>query len=318
MQTHLLSLIEQYGALMVFAAVIINQLGVPLPAIPVLIVAGTLAAGGKLYAPVLFSLAVAASLVADVIWFLVGQRYGISVLKTLCRIALEPDSCVSQTQSSFERWGVNSLLIAKFIPGLSLIAPPLAGAIRVSLLRFIVLSSLGAALWVAAGLGTGMIFATQVEQLFVYLNGFWHYAAAGVGALFLGYLAYKWWERRRFFAQLRMARIDIHVLERLLETGPAPLILDVRSHMARSLEPRRIPSAIHVPIDELANRVKELPREREVIVYCTCPNEASAALVAKRLMNQGFKKVRPLQGGLDAWIAAGYAVSTAETLTQMA
>lgn len=303
--THLL---EQYGLAIVFGIVFLDQLGIPIPAIPVLVVAGTLAAAGSLSAPALFIVAVLACIIADCIWFMIGRTYGMRVLKILCRISLEPDSCVSQTQSRFQRWGVNSLIIAKFIPGLAVVAPPLAGALRMTWLRFISLSAIGAALWVAAGLGAGVAFKEQVERLFGRLTHYGGLAAAGFAALFLGYIVYKWLDRRRFLAALRMSRISVEDLYSLLEAGHEPVILDVRTHVARGLEPRWIPTAIHAPLDEIAARLDELPRDREVIVYCTCPNEASAAVVAKQLMDHGFERVRPLHGGLDAWIAAGYAV----------
>ncbi len=127
-------------------------------------------------------------------------------------------------------------------------------------------------------------------------------------ALVAAYIAYKWWQRRRFYAFLRMARMTVGELYRLLDSGAAPLIVDVRSETARSLEPRRIPGAVHVPVQDMERHIKELPRDREIVLYCTCPNEASAAKVAKVLMSYGFRRVRPLRGGLDAWIAAGYAV----------
>jgi membrane protein DedA with SNARE-associated domain/rhodanese-related sulfurtransferase len=302
------SLLEHYGLLIVFLAVFVDQLGIPLPAIPILVAAGSLAAAGKASVPALFFASVLACLIADSIWFVIGQRYGMRVLKTLCRISIEPDSCVSETQHRFERWGANSLLIAKFIPGLAVIAPPLAGALRVGWARFLTLSALGGALWVAVGLGAGIAFKAQLEWLSGYVQRFAGEAATIVGALFVAYIAYKWQQRRRFLAELRMARITVDELYTLVESGEEPLILDVRTHTARGLEPRWIPSAIHAPVAEIAQRLRELPRDREVIVYCACPNEASAAVVAKQLIRNGFKRVRPLYGGLDAWIAAGHPV----------
>jgi rhodanese-related sulfurtransferase len=127
----------------------------------------------------------------------------------------------------------------------------------------------------------------------------------GVLAIFI---AYKWWQRMRFFKSLRMARIDVAELYGLVQAGTEPIIVDVRSATARALEPRWIPGALHVPIDEIAKHIEDLPRDREIVLYCACPSEASAARVARVLMNHGFKKVRPLHGGLDAWRAAGYAV----------
>jgi rhodanese-related sulfurtransferase len=130
-----------------------------------------------------------------------------------------------------------------------------------------------------------------------------------LGLLF-GYIGYKWWERAKFYRTLRMARIDVSALYDLIQAGARPTIIDVRSPTARALEPRWIPGAIHVPVDAMAQHIADLPKDREIVVYCTCPSEASAARVAKVLINHGFKLVRPLYGGLDAWIAAGYAVET--------
>ena len=307
--THQLILaIGQYGLMIVVINVLLDQIGLPVPAVPTLVVAGALAADGQIPLPALFVGSVIACLVADCSWYLVGQKYGIRVLKTLCRISLEPDSCVSQTQTRFERWGINSLVIAKFIPGLAIIAPPLAGAMRIGLLRFIFLSTGAAVLWVGSGLVAGMLFKSQIARLLQHLDDIGSAAGAGVVVLLAAYIAYKWWERSRFYKMLRMARISVADLFALIQAGGAPVIVDVRSFTARALEPRWIPGARHVPLQDVASHLKDLPRDREIILYCTCPSEATAARVAKILMNHGFKRVRPLHGGLDAWVAAGYAV----------
>jgi membrane protein DedA with SNARE-associated domain/rhodanese-related sulfurtransferase len=292
--------------------VLLDQIGLPVPAVPTLIVAGAVAAAGQMSLLSLFAWAVIACLIADCGWYLVGQRFGIRVLKTLCKISLEPDSCVSQTQTRFERWGINSLVVAKFIPGLAIIAPPMAGAMRVGWPRFVLLSTCAAVLWVGAPLLAGVVFKSQIERLLEHLSEFGSAAGAGVVILLAGYISFKWWERSRFYKMLRMARISVADLYELIQAGAAPLIIDVRSITARELEPRWIPGALHVPLEDVAHRIKELPRDRDVILYCTCPSEASAARVAKILMNHGFKRVRPLLGGLDAWVAAGYAVITAK------
>ncbi len=301
--------LEHHGAWIVFLAVLIDQIGLPIPAMPVLILAGAVAASGRLSAPLLLWVAVLACLLADVGWFIIGRRYGMRVLKALCRISLEPDSCVSQTQGRFERWGANSLLFAKFIPGLSAIAPPLAGALQVGWSRYLVLSTIGAAAWALCGVGAGLLCAAQVDALLRMLERFGGLALPVIAALFLAYIGYKAWERQRFYAQLRTARISVADLWRQMQAGESPLIIDVRTHTARQLEPRWIPTAIHAPPDDLAGRIGELPRERDIVVYCTCPNEASAARVAKQLMSHGFQRVRPLLGGLDAWVEAGYEIA---------
>jgi membrane protein DedA with SNARE-associated domain/rhodanese-related sulfurtransferase len=307
---YLVSLIAQYGLLIVGANVLLAEIGLPVPAMPTLIVAGALAAGGNLSAGPLLLVAVLACVVPDCGWFLVGQTYGIRVLKTLCRISLEPDSCVSQTQTRFENWGINSLLIAKFVPGLAMIAPPLAGAMRIGWPKFIALSTLGAAIWAGTGLATGELFKSQIDALLIHLNRIGGIAGLIIAGLLAAYIAFKWWERARFYRTLRLARISVTDLYELMQAGVTPVIIDVRSSTARTLEPRWIPGSIHVPLEDVRRHIEHLPRDRDIILYCTCPNEASAARVAKILIDQGFNKVRPLFGGLDAWIAAGYAVAS--------
>jgi membrane protein DedA with SNARE-associated domain/rhodanese-related sulfurtransferase len=296
--------------MVVILNVLLDQIGLPVPAVPTLIIAGAFAASGQLSLGELFVGSVAACLIADSGWYWVGQKYGIRVLKTLCRISLEPDSCVSQTQTRFEHWGVNSLVIAKFVPGLAIIAPPLAGAMRIGWPRFLVLSTLSAALWSGCALLAGALFRAQIQQVLQTLDQLGS-AVVIIGASLLAlYIGYKWWQRARFYSLLRMARIGVDELYELMQAGAAPVVIDVRSATARSLEPRWIPGALNISLSEVGQRLKDLPRDRDIIVYCTCPSEASAARVAKILMNHGFKRVRPLHGGLDAWLAAGYSVVT--------
>ena len=292
----------------VFLNVLLQQLGLPVPTVPTLVVAGAVAAAGKMSLPGLYALAVAACVIADSTWYVAGRRYGGRVMSLLCRVSLSPDSCVSQTQGAFERWGARALLIAKFVPGLALIGPPLAGATRMHFGRFIVFTALGAGLWVGAAILAGVLLRTQIEKLLpqaAQVGG----TAAGVLLLLLAaYIAYRWWERRRFYAALNMARISVEELRQEIEKGAAPVIVDVRSPTAQTLELHRIPGALHVPVQDAARHLDKLPRDREIILYCTCPNEASAAKVARLLMNSGFRRVRPLKGGLEAWIEAGYSV----------
>jgi membrane protein DedA with SNARE-associated domain/rhodanese-related sulfurtransferase len=299
----------QYGLLVVTLNVLLNQIGLPVPAVPTLVVAGALAGNGGTPLGQLFLAAAAACLLADCGWYWVGEKYGIRVLKTLCKISLEPDSCVSETQSQFDRWGVNSLVIAKFVPGLATIAPPLAGAMRIGWPRFILLSSAAAILWVSAALLLGALFKAQIKQLLIHLDRIGSIAMAGALVLLAVYVGFKWWERTRFYKMLRMARISVAELYELIQSGAAPLIIDVRSATARELEPQWIPGALHISLQDMGVHLKDLPRERDIILYCTCPSEASAARVAKTLMSHGFKRVRPLHGGLDAWVAAGHGVA---------
>lgn len=308
--SNLYTILSQYGLALVFGSVLVDQLGMPLPAMPILVVAGAMAGDGKLSLLALFAVAVAGCVIGDGAWYLAGRLFGNRVMKTLCRISLTPDSCVSETQSSFERWGVNALVIAKFVPGLALIAPPLAGATRIGWPRYLLFNTLGTVFWVGAGIGGGMLLGPQIERLLGYAQEFGTVTIIVLGALLAGYIAFKWWERRSFYKMLRMARISVDELYSLMDAGRAPLVIDVRSTTARAMQPRRIPGARHVTLQSFHEHVKDLPRDREVVLYCTCPNEASAAQVAKMLLDAGFGRVRPLLGGLDAWIAAGHPVES--------
>jgi membrane protein DedA with SNARE-associated domain/rhodanese-related sulfurtransferase len=299
---------DPFGLSLVFLNVLLDQLGLPVPAVPTLVVAGAMAATGRVSAPGLCALAVGACVLADGAWYAAGRIYGGRVLRLLCRISLSPDSCVAQTQSGFERWGAKMLLVAKFVPGLSIIAPPLAGATRMGWRRFLAFSLLGSALWVGVALAAGALLRSEIVQLLPRAVHFGGTAAVVVLVLLGCYVGWRWWERRRFYTALNMARISVTQLHELLASGAAPVIVDVRSPTAQLVELRRIPGALHLPARDVGQHLARLPRDRDIILYCTCPNEASAAEAARLLMNLGYRRVRPLHGGLDAWIDAGYAV----------
>jgi membrane protein DedA with SNARE-associated domain/rhodanese-related sulfurtransferase len=296
------------GLGLVFLNVLLDQLGFPVPAVPTLMVAGAMAAAGRLSGPELSALAVGACLIGDAAWYAAGRIYGGRVLSLLCRISLSPDSCVAQTQSGFERWGAKLLLVAKFVPGLSIVAPPLAGATRMGWARFLAFSLSGSVLWVGVVLAAGIALHRQILALLpraLQLGG----AAVVLLLALLGcYVGWKWWERRRFYTAFNMARISVAELHEQLAGGAGPVIVDVRSPTAQLLELRRIPGALHLPAREVGRHLARVPRDRDIVLYCTCPNEASAAEAARLLMELGYERVRPLLGGLDAWIEAGYAV----------
>src|SRR5579871_2249319 len=184
-----------YRVVAIIANVLLEQLGLPIPAVPTLVVSGTLAAQGRLPAGTVLLGAVLACVLADAAWFVAGRVYGNGVMKLLCRISLTPDSCVSETQSRFERWGSNALIVAKFVPGLSLIAPPLAGATQMRWFRFVVYSTLGAAAWVGVALIGGMLFRRQIEALLPRVADFGLAALSVFAVMLVAYVAYKWWER---------------------------------------------------------------------------------------------------------------------------
>jgi rhodanese-related sulfurtransferase len=223
-------------------------------------------------------------------------------------MSLSPDSCVHQSEYLFERWGRLTLVLAKFVPGGSMITPPLAGTMRLRWWSFALLDGLGAAIWASVAIGLGMLFHREITQLILRLQGFETIAIEAIGVLLAGYIAIRWWQRRRFHKALRMARITVDELHRLKDGGHHPVIVDLRTSLGRDQDRRFIPGALMVDFAEVDQWLDRLPTDREIIFYCTCPDEAGAASVARKLMDLGYTRVRPLLGGLDAWIAAGHEV----------
>ena len=311
MMQELAALISQYGLLIIFALVLLEQLGLPLPALPALVVAGALAAGGELSLPALLAAAVIASLVGDSAWYAAGRRYGNRVLKTLCRVSLSPDFCVNQAQANFDRWGMGLLVVAKYIPGLSTVVPPLAGATRVSWSAFLLFDGIGTVLWAASGLGAGYLMHSQIAVLLAQAERLGTGVLILVATLAVGYVGSKWLERRRLHAILRSARIDVDELHALMSSGAQPMIVDLRPPKARTLDPRTIPGAVPVELRSVPLKFgSPASPGQDIIIFCTCPDEAGAAQAARLLMARGFARVRTLQGGLDAWIAAGHDMQT--------
>jgi rhodanese-related sulfurtransferase len=235
------------------------------------------------------------------------------VIRVLCQVSLSPDSCVSETHIRFERWGLKALLIAKFVPGLSTIAPPLAGALRLGFGRFLLMTSVGALLWIVVFVALGALAAPQITQLLPRIGDLGGRAAVLIASVVVLYVLVKWFKRRRLYSALRMARVGVHELRAMMGSEPPPLVVDVRSRSARTLDPRSIPGALHLAPEGIGEMVTSLPRGCEVVLYCTCPNEASAVRAAQLLMKYGVARVRPLEGGLDAWVTAGYPVIALES-----
>ncbi|MGO4503893.1 MULTISPECIES: VTT domain-containing protein [unclassified Dyella] len=311
MAHHIIELIAQYGLLLVFVNVLIEQAGVPLPAVPTMIVAGALASTERLPLTGVVAVAVLACLLADYAWYAAGRYFGGGVMRTLCRISLSPDSCVKQSELRFQRWRGGVLLLAKFVPGLSTVAPPLVGAMGLRTAPFVFFDGLGSLLWVGVAVSLGYVFSTQIDELLVTLANAGSVALMLIGSLLVLYIIMKWWQRHRLIRALRMARITVQELNDELNKGRNPAIVDVRSEAARMLDSRIIPGALLADVNSVDIIVNAVPLDAELVIYCTCPNEASAALVAKALMSRGYKRVRPLLGGLDAWDEAGYPVNRA-------
>ncbi len=263
------SFLLQHRYAVLFAVVLAEQLGLPVPAAAFLLGAGALAGMGRLDPAPALGAAVLASLLGDLWWYELGRRRGASVLSLLCRISLEPDSCVRRTEDIFARHGARTLLVAKFIPGLNTVAPPLAGIIGMRLARFLAYSGAGALLWAAAFGAVGFVFSDRIESLAEAALTLGGRLALLLGGSFLAWLAWKYFQRLRFIRDLRIARIGPEELKRRIEAGEDLVIVDLRHSVDFEADPRTIPGAIHMTTEELERRHEEIPREREIVLFCT-------------------------------------------------
>ena len=301
---HLIALLQQYGLGFVFANVLALQAGLPLPAYPTLIVAGTLAAMGGSPLWQVLAVGVVAALIADTGWYMAGRRFGLRILATLCKMSLSQDSCVRQTESIFQRFGPASMLFAKFVPGFASVATALAGALRLNYLKFVLFDAGGAALWVGVAVGLGYVFSGAIGEVMRQLSELGRYGVMIVIAGFVVWIIFKWLRRLQFIRQLRMDRVSVDELREMMENKAVQTLVDVRSAITQAAT-GRIPGARAVDMQNIAKGFEGVPVDGEVIVYCACPNEATAVKVAQRLQKLGFTRIRPLLGGIDAWIEAG-------------
>ena len=304
--TETLEFLVRHGAAVLFVAVFIEQMGIPLPAAPWLLAAGALMDAGKSNWLAALSAATVGSLLADAIWFYLGRYGGNRALRLLCRISLEPDSCVRRTQDLFTRYGMRGVVAAKFIPGLSTLVPPLAGSSGMSAARFFFLDGLGSLLYAGIFILVGALFGHQLEQVIDAFAGLGSSALGVLIGLVALYIGFKYFQRHRLLRELRMARITVDELYQKLELGENPMILDLRSRGELAQNPTLIRGALHMTMDELPLREQELPRDRDIVLYCSCPNEVSSARVALLLHRKGIQRVRPLLGGMDAWRERNY------------
>jgi membrane protein DedA with SNARE-associated domain/rhodanese-related sulfurtransferase len=296
----------RYGYLLLFGWVLVEQLGLPVPASPLLLAAGALAGTGRMNLALASALSIAAVGLSDAFWYQLGRRHGMKLLQWLCRISLEPDSCVHRTQRHFQRSGEWGLVVAKLVPGLNAVAPPLAGASRMPWPRFAFFDGLGAVLWASIYIGGGYIFSSQIQRVASQLaflgRGLF---ALGVAALLL-YIGWKYFNRRRFLRSLRIARISADELHQRMDRGESVVVVDLRHSMEFESEPETIPGAVHMDAEELEEATEVIPRDREIVLFCSCPNEATSAQMAMKLRNLGITRIRPLAGGLAGWREHGF------------
>lgn len=264
-----LQFLVKHGYVVLFAAVLAQQLGLPLPSTPFIVAAGALARSGQLSFIAVLVIASGAALVADLVWFEIGRRRGARVLQFLCRISLEPDYCVRRTENSFARHGAQTLIIGKIVPGISVLATPMAGVYGLSRARFVLFDSLGILLWIGIFELLGYIFSDQLEDVVAYASRFGGLLFALLAGGLVGYVMWKYVQRRRFLHSLRVARITPEQLKEELDMGSDLVIVDLRHALEDETEPRMLPGALRLPAENLEERGVEIPRGKTLVLYCS-------------------------------------------------
>jgi membrane protein DedA with SNARE-associated domain/rhodanese-related sulfurtransferase len=311
-----LHFLTQHGTLVIFFVVLAKQIGLPIPALPVLTAAGALVGSGQMNFGMAVGSAMLAALLGDQLWFELGRRRGREVLNWLCRISLEPSACVRLTEDFFARHGVRSLVVAKFVPGLSTIAPPLAGIVGLGIPQYLLYNGMGTMLWVGSGIGLGMMFSDQLEQALAMAANLGSTVGLAFVGVVIGYVAYKAF--RHYRVGKLVPRLTARQLTEKIAAGEQPILIDLRSHAARQDVPS-IPGSLLFSFDEVFTRHRELPRDRDVILYCDCPRDAASVEVTRKLRELGLTRVWPLAGGIEAWhalqVERGEIIGATEGLT---
>jgi membrane protein DedA with SNARE-associated domain len=263
------SILVKYGYLLVFVWVLAEQIGLPLPAFPLLVSAGALAGQGKMNLSLILLTCIVAALFADTFWYKLGQTRGAGVLNFLCRMSLEPDSCVQTTRGSLDRRGPQTLLYSKFVPGLNTVAAPIAGMSRVPYSRFLFYDLVGTIVWACSSLMVGYIFSEQVDAILNRSRQVGQFVAVLAVLAIIAWVVWKYVQRRRFLKSILIGRITAQELHDKLSNGEPLTIIDLRHPLDLLTDPRTLPGALQIKAAELAERAKEIPLDREIILYCT-------------------------------------------------
>jgi membrane protein DedA with SNARE-associated domain/rhodanese-related sulfurtransferase len=298
-----------------FGWVLIEQAGFPVPSVPLMLAAGTMSSAHKVHVALLLPVVLLACILSDSAWYWLGKRYGSRVLDVLCKFSLEAATCLNRTQGSIARRGAYTLLFAKFIPGLSTMAPPIAGQAGVPYGQFVVYDMLGSLFWASAWLFAGRFFGDLARRSSAFFGTLAHFAGALVLLMIVGVLLYRFIQRRLFLRELRGLRLEPAQLLAMIDDAKRegqqlPFIIDLRHPLDVLTDPLVLPGALRIGPDELKRRRDIIPHDRDIVLYCTCPSEETSAKVAMELRRMGVRRVRPLRGGLQGWRDAGYPLET--------
>ena len=305
----LLQFVVRHGYMLVFAWVFVEQAGLPIPSSPLLLATGALAGMRQMNLGLAVATAAFAAVSSDSMLYELGRHKGVRVLQLLCRISLEPDSCVRRTQVSFGKNGARVLLVSKFVPGLNAMAAPLAGIIRMGWRRFLLFDALGTLLWVSVFTMIGYAFSGELERVAANAAFMGEWLLVLLVGGFAGYIALKFYNRRRFLSRLKIARITPEELKQKMDAGEDIIILDLRHALDFEAQPETILGALHMDAADLEEAHEVIPRDREIVLFCACPNEVTAARLALLLRSKGITRIRPLAEGYEGWRKRGFPMS---------
>ncbi len=311
-----LSLLAHHTYALLFGWVLIEQGGLPIPSIPLMIAVGTMSAAHKLHVAYAIPVILFACLLADSAWYFLGRHFGSRVLNILCRFSLEAATCVERTHGTVSKRGAFTLLFAKFVPGLSTVAAPIVGQVKVPYLTFVLYDMAGSLLWSGAWLFAGRFFGDLARRSSDFFAMLGHFGIALVFFMVLSLVVYRLLKRRQFLGQLEGLRLEPEQLMAMINDAETagldrPFIIDLRHPLDVLTDPLVLPGALRIGPDELKQRRQIIPTDRDIVLYCTCPSEETSAKVALELHRLGIRRVRPLRGGLQGWKDAGYPVDDA-------
>ncbi len=303
---HFTQLFLSHAYLLLAAWVFAEQIGIPVPAAPLLLTAGTLTATHELHLlPVLLSI-LFGSLVSDITWYVLGKRYGHKVVRLLCRLTPQRDTCVRRTEGYFSKHGASTLLLSKFLPGLNTMAGAIAGQTGMRFEKFLLFDTGGVLIWALAFVVGGRFAGDLLKHHPHALAWAAHFAVLLFALLLLGFVAFRVWRTRRTLQSIRMDRLTPEALRELMEQGEPLFLVDLRHPLDYLPDPRTLPGAMVLTPDRLVEVGQEIPRDRDVVLFCTCPNEETAVRMALTVRKMGVTRVRPLLGGFEGWKERGY------------
>jgi membrane protein DedA with SNARE-associated domain/rhodanese-related sulfurtransferase len=299
----LLAGLSEHGYTILFLAVFLEAVGIPIPAALALLIAGAASARGLLAPWLAAPGALSTMLLADTSMFFLGRYTGWWLLGLLCRLSLNPESCILSSADSFYRRGRIVLLFAKFVPGINTMAPPLAGSMNMRFTQFLKLDFVGAFLYIGAYFSAGYLFSDALDRITAGYHAAAHFVSWILIALAAGYVGAQIWGWYKSRALRSVASVTPAEAARGLSAEGA-LVFDVRSHGYYDRTAIRVKGSRRMDPHALHQWEQEIPSDRTVYLYCTCVREATSARVAKLLSEKGIRSL-VIKGGLRAWKKAG-------------